>query len=86
MWVPLVIMLSNVCERDGLRTCPPSEESLEPNGVIGDALGESSDDPRVDWLDPLPRLFSPVVEPCGRCAHVLEGTGGRVGLGTYALG
>lgn len=62
---------SNICDREGLRADPPNEDSLEPNGVIGEEFGESSDDPCVEWLDPLPRLLSEAKEPCDRCNHVL---------------
>jgi len=42
-------MFTNVCDLDGRSPVPVSDDSLEPNGVIGDELfGDSSDEPRVD--------------------------------------
>ena len=79
-------MLSNICDLDCRSPDPVSDDSLEPNGVIGDELfGDSSDEPRVDWLEPLPRLFS-TVELWERCVHAVLGMGGGDVCGTYALG
>jgi len=80
-WVPLAVIVSNVCDREDRRAEPGRDDSLDPNGVIGEELcGDSSDEPPpVDWLDPLPRLLLEVAESCDRGGHITLGTGGGRG-------
>jgi hypothetical protein len=74
---------------DFLPIVPDSEESLEPNGVIGDELlGEYVvESSPVDWLEPLDR-FVVLVDPCvlSQPFDGRGGTGVTADNGTYAVG
>ena len=75
---------------DFLPIVPDSEESLEPNGVIGDELlGEYVvESSPVDWLEPLDRFVVVLVDPCvlSQPFDGRGGTGVAADNGTYALG
>ena len=81
------------CDLDDLRVDLGREESLEPYGVIGDALwGEESELSPVEALDPLPLLLLGSEFDTGGLTtsfHRICGSGGGgcvEGGGWYALG
>jgi hypothetical protein len=72
---------------DDRPTAPDKEESLEPNGVIGEELlGEYAESSPVDWLELLNLFIVVVLVDAGTRSHPLDGIGGGTLFGMYALG